>query len=233
MCARGLLRKKVSAVLLRLAGASISILSLASCVWTHHSDYPKDWSPIATAAEPGHCPDLSGTYRAFSADANPCPAWEEACNWLSYNLLSGNIGWSEVKDESDRPAIPIGSHVRIQQSGDQRLDVSLLQEDAEQGWTVIGEYVLRAADADYKCEPEGLQLKSRSIFVPALIENAVGSVRRIFNRGEDGHLIMKREGDMVLHMGFFIHASDSIDWTRWEHIETSDSAAPVRGNEAD
>jgi hypothetical protein len=207
--------RRGSAILLRAAWPLIAVVLLTSCVWTHHADYPEGWRPITTSAAGGACPDLSGVFLDLAEPSSTCPTWDEPCGWLSHNLLAGDINWSEARDESSQPAFPHGSHVELQQFGDERLEVILLDQGVQGQCEIVQAHTLRLADGDYECGPEGLTLRSRGIFVPAVIENAAGSMRVTLNRSADGYLIGKRASKVLLHMGIFLHVGDSVAWLRW------------------
>jgi hypothetical protein len=191
----------------------IIVFNLASCTNIRH-EYPDNWAQMQVVGLNGSCPNLEGIYEERGDAPNGCHVWIEKCRSLSYNLLSGNIGYKEVWDESETPMFPSGSHVEIQQHVDDQIKILLWDVNGNDKHLIHSE-ILKKQNGDYTCTDEGIQLKKRSMYFLWGISNMLGTETRVFSVNENNELVMHSSLTHSGHHTFFpLFGSDDI-WVRF------------------
>jgi len=191
------------------------VLVLPSCIITSElPDYPEYWEPQEETSTTEKCPALAGLYEERGEAPFGCLETMEACHSLSYNLLSGNIGYKEVWDESSEPRLPTGTHVELRQPADNRLEVIQWQWRDRKAHFLRKE-TLKLEKGDFTCGPEGLTLKPRLFYYLIVIGNLLGAVSTNFERNEDGYLVMESRASIVGHNVFILGARRFGIWVRW------------------
>ncbi len=205
--------------------ATLFVVSmLTACV--NVDAYPDSWRNIEPVKANGRCPDVSGRYVETGTTSKlGCHPHQEKCVRLSYDLLSGDTGYSEVWDKSLTPDFSAGTtSVELMQQGDQSIEVVLWTSGATDGTFVARGRVIRRDrlnldDGDYSCGAEGLTLRTRYIYFLFGISNLVGFEDRSFNRAEDGALVMKSEETIIAHHTFVPFGGSRTVWVRWPAAE--------------
>ena len=157
----------------------ISTVFSASCA-NIHRDYPTSWAAIKTSHSGVPCPNLSGLYQENGEAPNGCHVWIEKCGSLSYNLLSGNIGYEEVWDESETPNFRNADQVEILQKDNDQLEIALWDARDHEKHLVHKES-LKSKDGDFTCTEEGIRLKARLLYFLWGISNILGKETRDFS----------------------------------------------------
>jgi TPR repeat protein len=104
--------------------------------------------------------------------------------------------------------------VELRQSADDSLEI--IQWHFENGTRkVVGKKALRMEKGDFSCGPDGLTLRSRRVYVFVLLQNAVGSVNRNFQRSVDSSLVMKSTLVYVGNQLLFAGGERAVIWVRW------------------
>lgn len=161
------------------------------------------------------CPIIAGLYSEMGEAPFGCPEIIEACQSLSYNLLSGQVGYKEVWDESSEPRIPTGTHLELRQPAENSLEIIQWQwRDREA--SVLSQKTLKMEKGDFTCGPDGLTLEPRLVYTFFILVDLLGSLNTTFNRSEDGYLVMDSDLGIIGHNVYYIGARRFGTWVRWK-----------------
>jgi hypothetical protein len=190
---------------------------LAGCtVGKFDVNYPEVWASRAKEVM-GQCPDLVGFYlnkgeRRLSSGGSDCYS---NCGALISELKDGNkiLSWTNVGDK-ERIKDRI---IEIQQTTDLVVDVTEWKE-TEGERKVMSQFQLSAEAEDFQCKDGELWLKTRVHSVIFLVSNVLVTETRVFNKAEDGSLVMKRFTKAGGHNFVFPEAYGVGEWVRWPAV---------------
>jgi hypothetical protein len=208
-----------------LLGSLFAVLMLTACGHLEET-YPSTWATIDPTRTDRQCPDISGLYAEMGElTESGCQWQQEKCHHLSYNLLGGNIGYTEVWDDTPYPAFSTSTtHVELIQQDDQAIDVILWVSGNKNGEPtmrnrIVGQQRLSVDEGDFSCSEDGLRLRTRSIYFVFGIDNLVGFENRTFNRTGDRDLVMRSEELSIGNMVIVPIGSNKTIWVRWKYVE--------------
>lgn len=200
---------------------------LVSCINDFH-EYPTDWAQRIDSTKPDICPDLSGSYYKFGQTDIDAVRHSDFNNCLVDHLLEegGVINpYTQRPGESSpalRELINSTACIEISHPEPEILEIVLWSGRHDDKF-ILRREEFSSKNGDFRCDQNGLHLKTRYHYLTVIISNLLKSESRSLLKAQDGSLLIHYKVRTSGNHTFVPGSSAASYWIKWKDCDENPS----------